>query len=42
MECCEDKNINCKNYENLCLNCGFIDSFMIINMLMKYLLKITI
>ena len=24
MECCDDKNVGCKNYENLCINCGTI------------------
>ena len=24
MECCDKKNIGCKNYENLCINCGTI------------------
>ena len=39
MECCDNKNITCKDYENVCINC---ELFMIINMLMKYLLKIII
>ena len=24
MECCENQNITCKNYENVCINCGVI------------------
>ena len=24
MECCENQNIACKNYENVCINCGVI------------------
>ena len=24
MECCDNKNIGCKNYENVCINCGTI------------------
>ena len=25
MDCCENKNIACKNYENICINCGIHD-----------------
>ena len=39
MECCENKNITCKDYENVVL---IVVLFMIIDMLMKYLLEITI
>ena len=38
MDCCENKNIAYKNYENICINCGVIHDYQ----LMKYLLKITI
>ena len=31
MECCEHKNITCKNYENICLNCGTIHDYKYIN-----------
>ena len=24
MECCDNKNITCKNYEKVCINCGVI------------------
>ena len=39
MDCCNNKNITCKNCENICINCVL---FMTIDMLMKYLLEITI
>ena len=31
MNCCENKNITCKNYENVCLNCGTIHGYRHIN-----------
>ena len=31
MDCCENKNIACKNYENLCVNCGTIFNYQYIN-----------
>ena len=39
MDCCENKNITCKNLKIYVL---IVELFMIINMLMKYLLEITI
>ena len=31
MECCGDKNITCKNYENICINCGTIYDYQYVN-----------
>ena len=31
MECCENKNITCKNCENVCINCGIIHDYRYIN-----------
>ena len=31
MECCENKNIGCKNYENICINCGTIHDYQYAN-----------
>ena len=31
MECCNDMNITCKNFENLCLNCGTIHDYKYVN-----------
>ena len=31
MDCCENKKIACKNYENICTNCGVIHSYQYIN-----------
>ena len=31
MECCENKNIAYKNYENICINCGTIHDYQYIN-----------
>ena len=31
MECCENKNIAYKNYENVCINCGVIHDYKYIN-----------
>ena len=31
MECCENKNISYKNYENVCINCGIIHDYRYIN-----------
>ena len=30
MNCCDDKNISCKNYENICINCGVIHGYQYI------------
>ena len=38
MNCCENKNITYKNYENVLI----VELFTIINKLLKYLLKIII
>ena len=27
MECCNNENIICKNYENVCINCGVIHDY---------------
>ena len=31
MECCENKNISCKNYEDVCMNCGTVHDYKYIN-----------
>ena len=31
MDCCENKNITYKNYENVCINCGTIHDYKYIN-----------
>ena len=31
MNCCENKNITSKNYENICINCGTIHDYQYIN-----------
>ena len=31
MECCENKNITYKNYENICINCGVIHDYKYVN-----------
>ena len=31
MECCDNKNITYKNYENICINCGVIHDYQYIN-----------
>ena len=31
MNCCENKNITCKNYENICINCGTIHDYQYVN-----------
>ena len=31
MECCDNKNIGCVNYENLCVNCGTIFDYQYVN-----------
>ena len=31
MECCENKTISYKNYENVCINCGTIHDYKYIN-----------
>ena len=31
MDCCENKNIACKNCENICINCGVIHDYRYIN-----------
>ena len=31
MEYCENKNIGCKNYENICINCGTIHNYQYVN-----------
>ena len=30
MDCCENKNITSKNYENICINCGVIHGYQYI------------
>ena len=34
MDCCENKNITYKNYENICINCGTIHDY-------KYIIEIS-
>ena len=31
MNCCKDKNIICKNCENVCINCGIIHDYRYVN-----------
>ena len=31
MNCCDDKNVTCKNYENICINCGVIHDYQYVN-----------
>ena len=31
MECCDNINIRCKNYENICINCGTIHDYKYFN-----------
>ena len=31
MECCDNINIGCKNYEKICINCGVIHDYQYIN-----------
>ena len=31
MECCENKNITCKDCENICVNCGNIHDYKYVN-----------
>ena len=31
MNCCDNKNITCKNCENICINCGVIHDYRYVN-----------
>ena len=31
MNCCDNKNITCKNYENICFSCGTIHDYQYVN-----------
>ena len=31
MDCCDNKNIGCVNYENICINCGTIHDYQYVN-----------
>ena len=31
MDCCDNINIGCKNYEKICINCGIIDDYQYVN-----------
>ena len=31
MECCDNKNIGCVNYENICINCGTVHDYKYVN-----------
>ena len=31
MDCCKNRIIICKNYENICINCGTIHDYQYIN-----------
>ena len=31
MNCCDNKNITCKNCENVCINCGIIHDYRYVN-----------
>ena len=31
MNCCDNKNITCKNHESVCINCGIIHDYQYVN-----------
>ena len=31
MNCCDNINIGCKNYEKICINCGTIHDYQYVN-----------
>ena len=31
MDCCDNKNTTCKDYENVCINCGIIHDYQYVN-----------
>ena len=31
MYCCDNKNITCKDYKNICINCGTVHDYQYIN-----------
>ena len=31
MNCCDNKNIGCKNYEKICIDCGTIHYYQYVN-----------
>ena len=31
MDCCDNKNITCKDCENICINCGVIHDYRYVN-----------
>ena len=31
MDCCENRIITCKDYENICINCGIIHDYQYVN-----------
>ena len=31
MECCRNKNITCKKFESVCINCGTIHDYQYVN-----------
>ena len=31
MDCCDNRNITCKNYKNICINCGTIHDYQYIS-----------
>ena len=31
MDCCNNKNISCKDWENICINCGVIHDYQYVN-----------
>ena len=31
MNCCNNRNISCKNHENICINCGVIHDYQYVN-----------
>ena len=31
MNCCNNRNITCKDYENICINCGIIHDYQYVN-----------
>ena len=39
MNCCENKNIACKNYENVCINCGTIIDYQYVHIYSDYIIS---
>ena len=39
MECCDNKNIGCKNGENICFNCGSIIDYKYVHNYSDYIIS---